>query len=219
MSKFRKKPVVIEAERWVKDCAWWEVESILYGVKPVRPELLNPPVTVETACKQCGELMWDHGWVHTLEGGMLVCPGDWIIRGVKGEKYPCKADVFEATYERVEHDAPLDVMEVELDLDDIDEIAEDEDEDGDGGGTRLVPIIDTEGDTRVLPTVEAIANLMASGLENPTEKTKAGKDMRYLQRLNNYCNDVCLLNPASKECKACPVMSERKRHMPDFEGA
>lgn len=37
--------------------------------------------------------------IETLEGDMLVSPGDWVIRGVKGEYYPCKPDIFEATYE------------------------------------------------------------------------------------------------------------------------
>jgi hypothetical protein len=41
----------------------------------------------------------------TLEGEMRADPGDWIIRGVKGEFYPCKPDIFEATYERAENDA------------------------------------------------------------------------------------------------------------------
>lgn len=40
--------------------------------------------------------------IHTLEGDMIAEPGDWIITGVKGERYPCKPDIFEATYERVE---------------------------------------------------------------------------------------------------------------------
>jgi hypothetical protein len=39
--------------------------------------------------------------IKTLEGTMVANPGDWIIRGVKGELYPCKPDIFEATYERV----------------------------------------------------------------------------------------------------------------------
>jgi hypothetical protein len=46
--------------------------------------------------------MHNHGWIETLEGGHTVCPGDWIITGVKGEHYPCKPDIFEMTYERVE---------------------------------------------------------------------------------------------------------------------
>jgi len=43
--------------------------------------------------------MHNHGWIDTLEGGHIVCPGDWIITGVKGENYPCKPDIFEATYD------------------------------------------------------------------------------------------------------------------------
>jgi hypothetical protein len=39
--------------------------------------------------------------IPTLEGDMLAVPGDWIIRGIKGEFYPCKPDIFEATYEAV----------------------------------------------------------------------------------------------------------------------
>lgn len=39
--------------------------------------------------------------IHTLEGDLRLSPGDWIITGVKGERYPCKPDIFEATYERV----------------------------------------------------------------------------------------------------------------------
>jgi len=42
------------------------------------------------------------GCVETLEGKHLVTPNDWIITGVKGEIYPCKPDIFEATYEKVE---------------------------------------------------------------------------------------------------------------------
>jgi hypothetical protein len=40
--------------------------------------------------------------IKTLEGTMLAQPGDWIITGVKGERYPCKPDIFAATYEMVE---------------------------------------------------------------------------------------------------------------------
>ena len=42
------------------------------------------------------------GWIATLEGGHIVSPGDYIIKGIKGEHYPCKPDIFEATYEKVE---------------------------------------------------------------------------------------------------------------------
>jgi hypothetical protein len=39
--------------------------------------------------------------IHTLEGNMIASVGDWIIKGVKGEFYPCKPDIFESTYEEV----------------------------------------------------------------------------------------------------------------------
>lgn len=76
MSKFRKKPVVIEAVQWFK-----------LGDHP--------------AVEQDANIVCEFGWVKTLEGDHIVSPGDWIITGVKGEHYPCKPDIFEATYERV----------------------------------------------------------------------------------------------------------------------
>ena len=45
--------------------------------------------------------MNEHGWIDTKEGGYNVCPGDWIITGVKGERYPCKPDIFAITYDIV----------------------------------------------------------------------------------------------------------------------
>lgn len=42
-----------------------------------------------------------HQLIETLEGNMKASPGDWIIKGIKGEIYPCKPDIFEATYELV----------------------------------------------------------------------------------------------------------------------
>ena len=86
--KFRKKPVVIEATQWFKMGDHPEVKPV-YTHGP-SDEHWHP--TVPT-----GE-----GWIKTLEGDMRVTPGDWIITGVKGEHYPCKPDIFEATYERVE---------------------------------------------------------------------------------------------------------------------
>ena len=60
-----------------------------------------PRVSGDTACKHCGHPMHDHGWIDTLEGGHIVCPGDWVITGVAGERYPCKPAIFHATYEQV----------------------------------------------------------------------------------------------------------------------
>ena len=77
--KFRKKPVVIEATQWLK--------------KGDHPAVMRHP-------NQTADAM-GYGWVHTLEGGHVVTPGDWIITGIKGEHYPCKPDIFAATYEEV----------------------------------------------------------------------------------------------------------------------
>lgn len=107
LMKFRKKPVVIEAHQWFKngdhpedhsDRNWpgneWEgliVRSYTHSM-----------VEDHWKCSECGKTAKEHGWVDTLEGGHVVCPGDWIITGVKGEHYPCKPDIFELTYEKVE---------------------------------------------------------------------------------------------------------------------
>ena len=117
--KFRKKPVVIEATRWFKngdhplDYSKTHDGIASSDVVQFSPEYRkemkwegdivryyrNPYVPGETPCKQCGQIMHNHGWIDTLEGEHIVCPGDWIITGVKGEHYPCKPDIFEATYE------------------------------------------------------------------------------------------------------------------------
>ena len=70
--KYRKKPVVVEATQWFE-----------MGDHP----FVEP---------------WSDGEyrIRTLEGEMIVTPGDFIITGVKGEHYPCKPDIFELTYEK-----------------------------------------------------------------------------------------------------------------------
>ena len=110
--KFRKKPVVIDAYRWGKNgdhpedgretfLDTTDGKNYLCEGKLVR-YFRRPDVLGATPCQKCGKTMHVHGWIDTLEGGHIVCPGDWIITGVKGEKYPCKPDIFEATYESVE---------------------------------------------------------------------------------------------------------------------
>jgi hypothetical protein len=74
MPKFRKKPVVIEA--------WQYTGDNFHG-----PLLRGPNET--------------QAYIETLEGPLNVSDGDWIITGVKGEQYPCKPDIFDATYELV----------------------------------------------------------------------------------------------------------------------
>lgn len=82
MAKFRKKPVVIEAEQYLdsSDCLPFCDNG-------------NPLNYDEDECKQ---------YIQTLEGQLWVSDGDWIIRGVQGEFYPCKPDIFAATYEAVD---------------------------------------------------------------------------------------------------------------------
>lgn len=82
MSKFRKKPVVIEAVHFAGGRS--HVEDFLLG----------------TGATYDGNA--DTFTIPTLEGDMTAQRGDWIIRGVKGEHYPCKPDIFAATYEPTE---------------------------------------------------------------------------------------------------------------------
>ena len=108
MGMFRKKPVVIEASQWFKNgdhpldgderFEGGVFKGELFEGEVVR-YFRHPEVDGSTSCKHCGVRMHEHGWIDTLEGGHIVCPGDWIITGVKGERYPCKPDIFEATYE------------------------------------------------------------------------------------------------------------------------
>ena len=88
--KFRKKPVVIDAVLWDETTTTLRVLEGM-GMKAAghnghrdRPD-------------ECTDLR-----VRTLEGALHATLGDWIIRGVKGEFYPCKPDIFAATYEPVE---------------------------------------------------------------------------------------------------------------------
>lgn len=107
MTKFRKKPVVIEAHQWHQngDHPLDYDGSFNAGDAPLEGKLVRyyqrPNVDGLTLCKHCGVIMHDHGWIDTLEAGHNVCPGDWIITGVKGEHYPCKPDIFDETYDPV----------------------------------------------------------------------------------------------------------------------
>jgi hypothetical protein len=109
--KFRKKPVVIEAAQWFKngDHPLDDTQTVYGSVgEPFLSEgkvvryYRHPDIPGMERCKHCGDIMHNHGWIDTLEGGHIVCPGDWIITGVKGEHYPCKPDIFEMTYEPAE---------------------------------------------------------------------------------------------------------------------
>ena len=83
MAKFRKKPVVIEA--WLNEADWG-------GAPKWLTDAMGTTVFTD----------FDRLRIATLEGVMVADRGDWIIQGVKGEIYPCKPDIFAATYDPVE---------------------------------------------------------------------------------------------------------------------
>ena len=89
MGKYRKKPIIIEAFQWngcVKpgkcvEIPEWAIRALDNHKIRIYPEFVI---------------------VNTLEGTMKALVGDWIIKGIQGELYPCKPDIFKQTYEPVE---------------------------------------------------------------------------------------------------------------------
>jgi hypothetical protein len=88
VKQFRKKPVVISAVQWTGE----NFEAVT--------EFLGDDFVGASRGPGFDEIV-----IQTLEGGITASLGDWVIRGVKGEHYPCKPDIFEATYEPVESPA------------------------------------------------------------------------------------------------------------------
>lgn len=88
--KYRKKPVVIEAFKFYVD--------------PMPDWFMDKVTSNEVVLKNCDHSRFgiDEAYceIETLEGVMKANGGDFIIKGVKGELYPCKSDIFEATYEK-----------------------------------------------------------------------------------------------------------------------
>ena len=84
MPRYRKKPVEIDAYQW--------------NGQPVEewPDWLSPALDVDAIFYDPPSKVLS---IRTLEGEMTASPGDWIIRGVKGELYPCKPDIFQQTYD------------------------------------------------------------------------------------------------------------------------
>lgn len=86
--KFRKKPVVIEAFQYRLGGFGAKVENFYKEF-------------VEAVCEKAHNGTYGEPHIHTLEGSMDVKLQDWIIKGINGEFYPCKPDIFEKTYEPV----------------------------------------------------------------------------------------------------------------------
>lgn len=87
--KFRKKPVVIEAEQFLPN------DESIDKVMSLASQSSRQVQVTRMPDGQCTM------HITTLEGVMEASIGDWIIRGIQGEVYPCKPDIFYATYERV----------------------------------------------------------------------------------------------------------------------
>jgi len=85
MPRFRKRALVIYAEQWIPAPNASRVHADRLGVRYNGSDGYGPM-----------------GLIKTREGPMRVRPGDWIITGVAGERYPCKPDIFAETYEAVE---------------------------------------------------------------------------------------------------------------------
>lgn len=85
IKKYRKKPVVIEAVQWTGD-NYLEIKKFM---------------TAETLEVFDSDLRNKQIYIRTLEGKMVADLQDFIIKGIKGEFYPCKPDIFKATYEEV----------------------------------------------------------------------------------------------------------------------
>lgn len=89
MAKYRKKPIVIDAEQWTGCVA----------------EMPMPPAPHYVLREKKTWRFWEYGeqWqIKTLGGWLSLSPNDWIIMGIEGEFYSCKPDIFEQIYERVE---------------------------------------------------------------------------------------------------------------------
>ena len=109
MAKYRKKPVVIEATQWFRNGDHPEDDHAVetkHGILAREGKVVRfyriPDQDGQNLCRHCDIIMRSHGWIDTLEGGHIVCPGDFIITGVSDERYPCKPDIFEKTYESVD---------------------------------------------------------------------------------------------------------------------
>lgn len=100
--KARKKPVVVEVYH-LKDLSYESVsECLIFMGQPVR--IPRSFTEHENPFDDYMRIVWKNSGItiHTLEGDHLAKAGDYIIKGVQGELYPCKPDIFKETYEIVE---------------------------------------------------------------------------------------------------------------------
>jgi hypothetical protein len=94
-TRYRKKPIVIDAILWTGD----NILDVMTFMHPQEPVYVNNLSHMKFTNAD------DVVGIQTLEGLVVASKGDWILRGVAGELYPCKPDIFAATYEAVGADA------------------------------------------------------------------------------------------------------------------
>jgi hypothetical protein len=87
VKRYRQRPIVISAYKWV---------DLSEHKEDVHPYDVSLDIIT---CGTCRHMLSEHGEIDTPERKMRVCPGDYIITGIRGEKYPCKTDIFKETYE------------------------------------------------------------------------------------------------------------------------
>jgi hypothetical protein len=95
--QYVKRPLPVYAHRWWANGDHPE-DGPAHREGAVVRYFRHPDIPGDKICMCCGRHMHDHGWVDTLEDGHVVCPGDWIITGLHGERYPCKPDIFAESY-------------------------------------------------------------------------------------------------------------------------
>ncbi|WP_267244379.1 hypothetical protein [Streptomyces sp. PR69] len=89
MPRYRKRPIEIDAIQWTGD----NINAVMDFMHPQEPVHVNSLSHMRFT--DADELVG----IQTLEGLMVAGIGDWIVRGVRGELYPCKPDIFAETYE------------------------------------------------------------------------------------------------------------------------
>lgn len=165
VQQYTKKPVTIEAVQWdgTANGAGPIIDWILAGGGTARFHEVN-----ETANREHAEIAID-----TLEGVITASPGDWIIRGVQGEFYPCKPEIFEQTYSAAaDAEAPTDFAALQRRVGAINEA------NGWKTGTRLREVVES-GETydmqRLTDHLVAVLALVTTEVSEAIEEIRAGR--------------------------------------------
>lgn len=111
----KKKVIEVECHQWCKNGDHPDDGSVMVSPHKYSNTQYNSflsegkivqyfrrPDSPGNPCSICGKSYKLHGWIDTLEGGHIVCPGDYIITGSSGEYYPIKPDIFDKTYDIIE---------------------------------------------------------------------------------------------------------------------